>query len=137
MADVLFVVMRWLHFSSMVTLIGGIVYGRLVMVPALGALAPDAGKAVSDRAAVRFRPFVVAAVCGLIVSGLYNILTNPGHTVKYHILLGIKLMLVLHVFAVAFLITQQHNPRRVRMMTGTAISGLLILAISAYLRRIF
>ena len=74
---------------------------------------------------------------GLIVSGTYNLLTNPGHTPKYHMLLGIKLMLVLHVFAVALLITQPKNPRRARMMTGTLISGLIILAISAYLRRIF
>ena len=33
-------------------------------------------------------------------------------------LLGIKLLLVLHVFAVAILIVQPKNPRRVRMMTG-------------------
>ncbi len=137
MADVLFVVMRWLHFTSFITLIGGILYGRLVMIPALGTLAPDAGKALESRAFTAYRPFVLAAVTGLIISGMYNILTNPGHTVKYHILLGVKLMLVLHVFAVAFLITQPQNPRRARMMTGTIVSGLIIIAISAYLRRIF
>jgi hypothetical protein len=52
-------------------------------------------------------------------------------------LLGIKLLLVLHVFAVSILIVQPKNPRRVRMLTGTMISGLVILAISAWLRRIF
>ena len=52
-------------------------------------------------------------------------------------LFGIKILLALHVFAVAFLITKPVNPRRSRMMTGTIISGLIILAISAYLRRIF
>jgi hypothetical protein len=41
------------------------------------------------------------------------------------------------VFAVAILVVQPHRPRRVRMMAGTAISGLVIIAISAYLRRIF
>jgi putative copper export protein len=137
MADVLFVLMRWLHFSSMATLVGGMIYGRLVMTPAAGALAPDARETFGDRAASAYRPLVLAAVIGLIVSGTYNLLTNPGHTVKYHILLGVKLMLVLHVFAVAFLISQPKNPRRARMMTGTVISGLIILAISAYLRRIF
>jgi hypothetical protein len=44
---------------------------------------------------------------------------------------------VLHVFAVALLITQPKNPKRARMMTGTLVSALVILAISAYLRRIF
>jgi putative copper export protein len=137
MADVLFVLMRWLHFASMATLIGGIIYGRLVMTSSLNALAPDAREAFGERSALGYRPLVMTAILGLIVSGTYNLLTNPGHTPKYHMMLGIKLMLVLHVFAVALLITKPKNPRRARMMTGTMISGLIILAISAYLRRIF
>jgi len=137
MADALFVIMRWTHFASMATLIGGFIFGRLVVIPSLGTVSPDARDALSARIAAAYRPLVVAAICGLVVSGLYNLATNPGHTVKYHALLGIKLLLALHVFAVAFLITQPKNPRVARMMTGTLISGLIILAISAYLRRIF
>ena len=137
MADALFVLMRWLHFTSMATLVGGILYGRFVMSASLTSLAPDARESFDANAARGYRPLVLASVIGLIVSGTYNLLTNPGHTPRYHMLLGVKLMLALHVFAVAFLITQPRNPRRVRMMTGTVISGLLILAISAYLRRIF
>ena len=56
---------------------------------------------MTRRAAAAFRPLVLAAIAGLLVSGIYNILSNPGHTVKYHMLLGIKLLLVMHVFAVA------------------------------------
>ena len=137
MADALFVLMRWLHFTSMATLVGGILYGRFVMTSSISTLAPDARDAFDRGAASGYRPLVLASVIGLIVSGTYNLLTNPGHTPKYHMLLGIKLMLALHVFAVAFLITQPKNPRRTRMMTGTLVSGLIILAISAYLRRIF
>ena len=137
MGDVLFVLMRWLHFASMATLVGGIVYARLVMTSSLGALAPDAREAFGERTAARYRPLVVAAMIGLILSGTYNLLTNPGHTPRYHMIFGIKILLVLHVFAVALLITQPKNPKRARMMTGTLVSGLLILAISAYLRRIF
>jgi cytochrome bd-type quinol oxidase subunit 2 len=137
MPDVLFVLMRWLHFASMATLVGGIIYGRLVMTSSIAALSPDTRDAFDGRAARGYRPLVLGSVIGLIVSGTYNLLTNPGHTPKYHMLLGIKLMLALHVFAVAFLVTQPKNPRRARMLTGTMISGLIILAISAYLRRIF
>ena len=137
MPDVLFVLMRWLHFASMATLVGGIIYGRLVMTSSLSALAPDARDAFGEKAATGYRPLVLTAILGLILSGTYNLLTNPGHTPRYHMLLGIKLMLALHVFAVALLITQPKNPKRARMMTGTLISGLIILAISAYLRRIF
>jgi putative copper export protein len=137
MGDVPGVIMQWLHFSSVATLIGGILYGRLVMLPSSAALAPDAREALADRAAVAFRPFVLAAICGLVVSGVFNILTHPGHTTKYHILLGVKLLLVAHVFAAALLIVRPAHPRRARMMIGVAISGLAIIAIAAYLQHIF
>jgi putative copper export protein len=137
MLEALAVLMRWLHLSSMATLVGGMLYGRFVMTTSEEVLAPDARDAFGDRAAGAYRPLVVAAVMGLIVSGTYNLMTNSGHTPRYHMLLGIKLLLALHVFAVAFLTTKPKNPRRARMMTGTLISGLIILAISAYLRRIY
>ena len=31
--------------------------------------------------ALHFRPMVYAAMAGLVISGIYNILTNPGHSV--------------------------------------------------------
>ena len=137
MVDVLGVFMRWLHYSSLTALIGGILYGRLVMLRSIAALAPDEREMLADKAAVAFRPVVLAAICGLVVSGVYNILTHPGHTTKYHVLLGIKLLLALHVFTVALLTARPGNPRRARMMTGVAISGLAIIAIAAYLQHIF
>jgi uncharacterized membrane protein len=137
MTDVLFVLMRWLHISSVATLIGGMIFGRMVMSQAADGLSPDSRESLMDRAAAFYRPLVFTAMGGLLISGTYNILTNLGHTPLYHMLLGIKFLLVLHVFAVAILITRPHNPRRARMMAGAAISGLAIIAISAYLRHIF
>jgi uncharacterized membrane protein len=137
MAEALNVIMRWLHISSVVTLVGGIVYGRLVVWPAMQSLAPEVRKPFDESVSGRFRPLVFSATAGLLMSGMYNIFSNPGHSPRYHMLLGIKFLLVLHVFAVAILVTQPHNQRRGRMMTGTLISGLIIVAISAYLRRIF
>ena len=137
MGDVLFVIMRWLHFASLATLIGGILYGRLVMAPLSAALAPDEREALGDRAAMAFRPMVLAAICGFVVSGVYNILTNPGHRPIYQVLLGIKLLLAAHAFALALLIVRPGTPRRARKMTGVSISGLAIIAIAAYLQHIF
>jgi uncharacterized membrane protein len=137
MADALNVFMRWMHIASVATLIGGMIFGRLVMIPSAGALSDDARVALGERVAAAFRPLVAAALAGLLVSGIYNILSNPGHTVKYHIFLGIKLLLVMHVFAAAWLIVQPNNKRRSRQMMGALISGLCIILISAYLRRIY
>jgi len=126
------VILRWMHISSMAALVGGMIYGRLVE-----RMARESGDPISGRAAAAYRPVVLMAVAGLVVSGLYTLLTNPGHSPRYHMLIGIKVLLALHIFAVAFLITKPENPRRGRMMTGAMISGLIIIAISAYLRRIF
>ncbi len=121
----------------MATLVGGMLFARLVMVRSLEGVAPDAREPLVERAAALYRPFVYTAIGALVVSGTYNLLTNPGHRPLYHMLLGIKLLLALHVFAVSILIVQPKNPRRVRMMTGVVISGLTIIAISAWLRHIF
>jgi len=137
MADVIYVIMRWLHIASMTTLIGGMIFGCMVMAQAAAGLSPDSRESLMDRAAMLYRPLVFAAMGGLLISGCYNILTNLGHTPLYHMLLGIKLLLAMHVFAVAILISRPHNPRRSRMMAGASISGLAIIAIAAYLRHIF
>jgi putative copper export protein len=121
----------------MATLVGGLIYSRLALTPALESLAQDARAAFGEKAAARFRPVSYAAVAGLTLSGLYNLLSTPGHTPRYHMLLGIKLLLVAHVFAVTILIGQPGRPRRSRHMAGAFISGLAIIFISAYLRRIF
>jgi uncharacterized membrane protein len=137
MTDALTVIMRWIHIASMATLVGGVLYGRLVLVPALAGLADDARKGLEERAAAKYRPLVMLAVAGLIISGLFRLAITPGHHRFYHMLLGFKLLLALHVFAVAFLIVQPQHPRRVRLMTGMMFSGLVIIAISAWLSRIF
>jgi uncharacterized membrane protein len=134
MSDVIFVIIRWLHISSVATLIGGMIFGRFVMTAAAGGLSPDSRESFLDRAAGLYRPLVFAAMAGLLISGTYQILLVSGHPPVYHMLLGIKLLLAMHVFAVAILIARPHNPRRGRLMAGAAFSGLAIIAISAYLR---
>src|SRR5882672_12085701 len=80
MAEALSVIMRWLHITSMTTLIGGMLYGRLVAARASESLTPDAREALGERAATAQRPMVYGAIAGLLISGVYNILTHPGHT---------------------------------------------------------
>lgn len=131
------VFMRWLHIASVATLIGSVLYARLVETPALAALAQDVREAVADRAALRYRPIITAAIVCLIISGIYRIFVSRGHSVYYETLFGIKMLLAAHIFAAAVLIARPHNPRRVRQMTGMLISGLGVILISAWLSRIY
>ena len=137
MYEALGILMRWLHVASVATLIGGMLYGWMVLVPATGVLAADARKALADRAAALYSQLVFGAIAALLVSGGYNLATNPGHHTRYYLLLIVKLMLVAHVFAVGIVLVTKNPEHRGRLFGGAAISGLLIILISAYLRRTF
>ncbi len=136
MGEILTALMRWVHLSSVVTLIGGIFYARFVMTPAGHALSPDARTTLDEAAAARFRPVIFTAITGILLSGIYNLLSKPGHSALYHMLFGFKMLLALHVFSVAILVTAPKNPRRARQLFGAAISGLTIILLSAYLKGI-
>jgi uncharacterized membrane protein len=136
MPDAITTLARWLHLSSVVTLIGGILYARFVMNPASSTLSPDARAGLDNDAARRFRPLVLAAITLLVLSGVCNFLIKRPQTALYHALFGVKILLVLHVFAIAILASSPNNPRRARQMFGAAISGIVIILISAYLKGI-
>ncbi|MGO4880949.1 MAG: hypothetical protein ACLP59_09025 [Bryobacteraceae bacterium] len=137
MFEALGIFMRWLHIASVATLVGGMVYGWLVLVPATGVLAEQARKALVDKTAALYRPLVFAAIPALLISGGYNLATNPGHHVRYYLLLSMKLLLAAHVFAVGIVLVTKNPEHRGRLFGGAAISGLAIILISAYLRRTF
>jgi cytochrome bd-type quinol oxidase subunit 2 len=137
MPEVLGLLMRWFHISSMAVLVGGLIYARLAMTPASEALAPEGRDALGERAAAAFRPLAFAAMTGLIVSGLYNVISTPGHSTRYHAWLAVKLLLSAHVFATTLLIVQPNRQRRPRLMMSACVSGLIVILIAAYLKRIF
>ena len=137
MGDVPAVIMRWLHLASVATLVGGFLFGSLALRAAAAVLPPEAATSLSEKAAARFRPWLCIAIAALILSGIYNILTMPGHTARYYLIFVIKLVLVAHFFAAGLFAVRPHNPRRVRQMTSACISGFLVILLSAYLRRIF
>ena len=113
MDTILHVGMRWLHIASVVVLIGGIFYARF----AVGDLAPG------------FKPLAYAAIGGILISGTYNFLSKEVFPQHYHMWFGIKILLVLHIFAATLLYRG-----KTRALTGIVISGAIVVAISAYLR---
>lgn len=105
--------MRWLHIASVVVLLGGVFYARF----AVGELAKG------------FRPVAYGAISGILISGIYNFLSKPAFPPHYQMWFGIKILLVLHIFAATILYRG-----KTRTLTGIVISGAIVLAISAYLR---
>jgi chromate transport protein ChrA len=98
-----------------VTLVGGSIYG-----------------------AVR-KPLAFASVGALLLSGLWNLMTHfAAKPVLYHVALGVKLLLALHVFAMVILAgAPGQEAKRPGRLASAAVSGVAILLLSAYLRRRF
>ena len=134
MGDILSAAMRWIHLASVITLLGGIVFWRFVMDPSTKKITPEDYRELEEGAASHFRPLVYLVMVTLVLSGLYNYLAKPGHTRLYEILFGIKMLLVLHIFAAAILASRPGNARRSRQLTGIVISGIVVLIISAAFR---
>src|SRR5271154_3231646 len=108
------IAMRWLHIASVIILLGGVFYSRV----AIGEMAAS------------FKPVAYTAIGGILVSGLYNFLNKSTYPPHYHMWFGIKILLVLHIFAVVIL----YRTGKPRSLTGVVISGAAIVAISGYLR---
>jgi hypothetical protein len=105
--------MRWLHIASMAVLLGGVFYARF----AAGDLAKS------------FNPIAYAAIGGILISGTYNFLSKQTFPPHYQMWFGIKILLVLHIFAAIVLYRGKS-----RSLTGIVISGAIVIAISGWLR---
>jgi hypothetical protein len=124
------ILMRWIHIASVTVLLGAVIYARFVVYPALK------DDSIHARIAQHFSPWILMSLAGIVGSGLYNFLTKSSFPAGYHMWFGIKMLLALHVVAVAFLLARATGDaaKRARWMRGVAASGLAIIAISAYLR---
>ncbi len=113
MDAVLPIAMRWLHLVSVIVLLGGVFHARVAASEMLSS----------------FKPVAYTAIGGILISRLYNFLSKSVYPPPYHMWFGIKVLLVLPVFA-ATIVYRAGKPRA---LTGIVITGALIVAISGYL----
>lgn len=98
------VVSRIIHVFMAITLLGGSLFTLVAVLPALGVLDEDARKSFSEAVTGRWKRVVHLGVLLFLVSGFYNYFrAMDAHTGdgRYHMLVGIKMILALFVFFVA------------------------------------
>ena len=85
--DALNIFMRFLHILSAIALAGGALAWRFAVIPATEPLSSDTRGKVGDAIARAWRPFVLTAIAGLLISGTYNFLrkTNPAARLPCHL----------------------------------------------------
>ncbi len=135
---VLAVCMRWIHIASVVTLIGGFIYARFALAPALASLPAAERELVGSGAVNGFRPLLFTVLITVLGSGIYNYATKASYPPGYNLWMGIKLLLVLHIFvsAILYSVRQSNEAKRKRTELSIVISGLIVIAIANYLRYI-
>jgi uncharacterized membrane protein len=133
---VLGVCMRWIHIASVVTLIGGFIYARFVLAPALASLPVNERELAGKKSVSSFRPLLFTVLITALGSGMYNYATKASYPPTYHIWMGIKLLLVLHIYvsAILYSVRESNEAKRNRTALSIAISGLIVIGIADYLR---
>lgn len=128
--------MRWIHVTSVITLLGGFIFARFALAPALAGIAEPERGTIGKNVVGHYRTLLYVVMLALIGSGLYNYLSKASYPPHYHMIIGIKFLFALHIFAVAVLYTipDAGEVKRNRWLNGMIASGLIIVALSAYLR---
>lgn len=136
--DFIALLSRWTHILSMTFLVGGPLYAWFVLAAPLDGMAAAERRKWEDAAAARIRTVGLIFITLAIVSGLYNLLNKVNLPKGYHMWFGIKMLFVLHILAITVLLGRAgvEPAKRARWASGLAVSGMIVLLISAYLRAI-
>jgi len=156
--------MQWLHVGSVVLIIGGFFFFRVVLLPIASRLR-DPGVLISSGLR-RFSGFVWGALLTVLISGLYNFITffraarasaAVSHNVRelqaaalpivsdyslYILVLGVKLFIVFLIFTLAIILTfpypvfEVFQKKPSPWLNITVILGLIVIFLSAFLRRL-
>ena len=144
---------QWIHVGSVVLLIGGFFFLRAVLLPIANRSSDPA--ALISSALRRFSGIVWTALLTVLISGLYNFITffrtaradasiNPiaSDYSLYIFVLGIKFFIVFLIFTLAIFLTfpypvfEVYQKRPAPWLNLTVILGLIVIFLSAYLRRL-
>ena len=148
---------QWIHVGSVVLLIGGFFFLRVILLPAANVLPEDQRPKLVDAAFRRFRVVVWTALLTILFSGVYNFIAFlrstgsfsqdlPKAPVQdlstYILVLGVKIFIVFIIFTFGVLLTFPYpvfapiQRRPVPWLNLTLILGLIVIFLSAFLRRL-
>lgn len=128
------ILMMALHIFCAVILIGGALAWRFGAIPGIQLLESETRAKVDNAIAAAWRPAVYFAIAGVLLSGIFNLASIGVRSPRFHMVFGLKMLAVLHVFAVTVLAARPDNPRRSRQLTGIAVSGIGVVILSVVLR---
>ena len=148
---------QWIHVGSVVLLIGGFFFLRVILLPSAKVLPENQRSKLVDAAFRRFRVVVWSALLTILFSGVYNFIAFlrstgsfsqdlPKEPVQdlstYILVLGVKIFIVFIIFTFGVLLTFPYpvfapiQRRPAPWLNLTLILGLIVIFLSALLRRL-
>jgi uncharacterized membrane protein len=140
---VLDVVLRWMHVFAAIAAVGGLIFMRLALLPAVGQLPAEQQTALHAAIRGRWSKVVAGAILFLLVSGIWNyLLVIDRYRLErfYHPLAGIKILLALTIFFLASMLTgrtsaaTRFQAQRKRWLNVTLTLAVIVVCISGVLR---
>ncbi len=136
---VLALMSRWIHVGTVIVLVGGTCFMKLVAGPVLKDQSPELMTAIRSR----WKKFVHGGIALLILSGVFNyIQAMPLHKGDglYHGMVGTKIILAFVVFFLASALvgrsagTQKFRDNSAKWMTVLLLLSALIIAMSGFVK---
>ncbi len=144
--DVFGILLRWMHILAAITAVGGLIFMRVALVPAVGALPEASRKDFHEAVRSRWARPVQLSIMFLLLSGIFNIISlenqyDLGKVPPYRLLFGIKFILALPVFFLASVLTgrsnfgQRFRDNRKLWLTVNIVLTVIIVCLSGVLRK--
>lgn len=134
---------RFIHVATAITLVGGSVFARYVLLPAAGRLEGDARDQLAAAVASRWKRIVHLGIVLFLISGFYNFfraMADHRGDSLYHALIGTKILLALVVFFLAAALVGRSSSlesirrQRRRWLTVLILFAAVIVAISGFVK---
>ena len=143
---------QWVHVGSVVLMIGGFFFFRVVLIP-IAKRNPDPNKLIAS-ALRRFSAIVWIALLTTLISGLYNVITFFGTARRtasatpdvdysvYILVLGIKFFVVFVIYTLAVVLTfpypvfEEAQKKPSPWLNILILLALITIFLSAFLRRL-
>ena len=153
--DPTLLLLRWAHILAAIVAMGGLVFARFGLLPALSEVDAAARDRIHEAIRRRWLPWVIGAITVLLASGLANFLLFNGRVkaegwsggfwmrqTSYHALFGAKFLLAMVAFYLASALvgrgqgTQWVRNDRAKWLSVTLGVSLAVVLLSGWMRQL-
>jgi uncharacterized membrane protein len=152
---ILLIALRWLHLVAAITLVGGTIFLRFALVPAVVVLPEGERETLRAQVRRRWTILIMASITFLLISGFVNFFlflrsANPeipawsewrkSYYGLYNMIWGIKFLIAMVIFFIASALagrgkaTQKLRDNPERWLTINLVLALIVVALSGILR---